>query len=86
MPTIEFTATPKLPADYAHLGYVKGMRITDRKGWCDKWVRRGCAVYVGGEISAEIPPGPEVIVNASPTVEQTADEAPRRRRGRPPRK
>lgn len=65
MPTIEFTATPKLPDDYRHLGYVKGTRITDRQGWCEKWVSRGVAVFVADE--------PEPATVAEPVA--TTDEA-----------
>lgn len=55
MPKIKFTATPKLPADYRHLGYVKGMEIEGTKDWCDKWVvSRNVAVYVGGETVAKV--------------------------------
>ncbi len=69
MPTIEFTATPKLPDDYRHLGYVKGTRITDRQGWCEKWVSRGVAVFVLEEPVAE-----PTIAAVEPAIESVVSE------------
>lgn len=74
MPKIKFTATPKLPADYKHLGYVKGMEIEGTKDWCDKWViGRNVAVYVGDEITPVAAIEPVVEPVAEPVVEPTVE-------------
>lgn len=62
MPKIEFTATPKLPADYKHFGYKAGDIITADADWCDKWVNRNVAKYVADEAAVETPANVEKLV------------------------
>lgn len=45
MPRITFTATPKLPRDMAHLAYKQGDVVDLPTDGCERWIRRGVAVY-----------------------------------------
>ena len=45
MPRILFTFDPKLPRDWVHLGYRKGTEIELSPDQCERWIRRGCAIY-----------------------------------------
>ena len=46
MPRIRFTVDPKLPRDWAHLGFRKGDEVDLSEDQANRWLRRGVAVTV----------------------------------------
>jgi hypothetical protein len=54
MPKIVFTATPKLPADWQHLPFVKGYVADLSRDQCDRWINRGVARYLPDPASAVV--------------------------------
>lgn len=61
MPLVIFTATPKLPRDWAHLPYVAGYKTEMTADQAERWLRRGVA-----RIVAEPQPAPEPEPVAGP--------------------
>lgn len=86
MRKIRFTCTPKLPDDYKHLGYVEGTEITDRDGWCAKWVNRGFAVYIEEADTGKETPIFQGAADPSPEEPEADGIEPTRKRGRPARR
>lgn len=56
MPHIEFVAAPRLPRDLLHLDYQRGMVVELPPDQCERWIRRGVAVYVGAPVATPAPP------------------------------
>jgi hypothetical protein len=74
MPRIKFTTDPKLPRDIAHLGYRKGVEVDLSADLCERWIRRGAAVYVPETIEAPSAPALPVAGAAGETFDpETAD-------------
>lgn len=57
MPRIRFTTDPKLPRDLAHLGYRKDLEVELDTDHCERWIRRGVAVYVPDPPAEDTRPG-----------------------------
>lgn len=79
MPRILFTFDPKLPRDWAHLAYRKGTEIELSVDQCERWIRRGVAVYAAAPETVLVPasamePAAPVSVEWEPTPEPTAFE------------
>lgn len=79
MPTIRFTADPKLPVDLAHLDFRKDQEHSLSRDSCERWIRRGVAVYVQ-DADPEIAPVPVELPPVEPDeepadVEGALDEA-----------
>lgn len=80
MPSIRFTADPALPRDLAHLAYKKGAVVTLSTDQCERWIRRGVAVYVQPRPFAIIESKPADLLgpveeSAAAAAEQGADDA-----------
>lgn len=53
MPRIRFITDPKLPRDWAHLGFRKGDEVDLSEDQANRWLRRGVAVTVPEQIIAK---------------------------------
>ena len=78
MPTILFTADPKLPRDLAHLGYRAGMTVDLPADQCERWIRRGVARHAAEAAAAKPEPQPA----SDPAPAAKAGEPAKPARGR----
>lgn len=77
MPRIRFIADPKLPRDWAHLGYRKGDEVALSADLCERWIRRGVAVYVAERPAPKpVEPPPARSPRSGPGARRLTAEPP----------
>lgn len=88
MPKIVFTADPKLPSDWTHLGYKKGDIVDLAADQCERWINRGVAAYsLAAPPTAAAPPAPPVATPApGPTAVPQPDATARNETPATPRR
>lgn len=78
MPRIRFTADPKLPRDWAHLGFRKGDETDLSDDQANRWLRRGVAVVVPvvpkGDSVAALLTADETIIAAAYGSDSLSDD------------